>query len=269
MEYTAIQARNFECISHGSLGFIAVVNYYENAENEDSPEAHPGLDEGSPVFQLQEDGTTEIIQKFSQPNQNTVHMWTVGNEFYLTHTYRNLDENVDNVCPLYRWSGYHFDVIDDLPCYNSIYIEAFSIAHTSYIAIANQMNDQDVEEDTFSDIFRFNHEEQRFEFHQKIYIYSVSDIAYFFLELGDVREHYLITGNSRAGKETASDKLDYDQHSIVYKFVDEYFVPFQKIELHQVKMFLPVMVGYSLLKSRIILSTNNHNFSTRMASFFY
>ncbi|KXJ80288.1 hypothetical protein RP20_CCG025735 [Aedes albopictus] len=241
MEYKAAQARNFDCTSHASLGFVAVVNYYDNSGSQDFPEAHPGFDEGSPVFQIREDGTTDIIQKFRQSNQNTVHMWTAGNHFYLTHTYTNLNESVENVCPLYRWTGYHFDVIDELPCYNSIYIEPFSIEQTLYIAIANQMNDKSVEEDTFSDIFRFNYEQQKFEFHQKIYIYSVSDIAYFFLELGDVREHYLITGNSRAGKETAVDKLDYDQHSIVYKFVEGYFVPVQKIELHQVKMFLPVM----------------------------
>ncbi|KXJ78037.1 hypothetical protein RP20_CCG005824 [Aedes albopictus] len=241
MEYKAAQARNFDCTSHASLGFVAVVNYYDNSGSQEFPEAHPGFDEGSPVFQIREDGTTDIIQKFRQSNQNTVHMWTAGNHFYLTHTYTNLNESVENVCPLYRWTGYHFDVIDELPCYNSIYIEPFSIEQTLYIAIANQMNDKSVEEDTFSDIFRFNYEQQKFEFHQKIYIYSVSDIAYFFLELGDVREHYLITGNSRAGKETAVDKLDYDQHSIVYKFVEGYFVPVQKIELHQVKMFLPVM----------------------------
>lgn len=241
MEYMAAQSRYFDCISHASIGFIAVVNYYNNTDNLDSPETHPGYEEGSPVFKIQEDGTTEIIQKFHQSNQNTVHMWITGNHFYLTHTYTDLNENDDNKCPLYRWTGYHFDVIDELPCYNSINIEPFSIEQTLYIAIANQMNDVSVEEDTFSDIFRFNYEQQKFEFHQKIYIYSVSDIVYFFLELGDVREHFLMTGNSRAGRETGSHKLDYDQHSIVYKFVEGYFVPVQKIELHRVKMFLPVM----------------------------
>ncbi|XP_039440737.1 uncharacterized protein LOC120421572 [Culex pipiens pallens] len=239
-EYTAILARNMDCISNASLGFVAIVNYYDNARNQDSPLNHRGIDDGSPIFQIQENGTTEIVQKFSQSNQNTVHMWTHGNHIYLTHTYTNLDESVANVCPLYRWSGYHFDAIDELPCYNSIHIEPFMIAETLFIAIANQMNDEAVDEDTFSDVFKFDYERQKFDFHQKIYVYSVSDIAYFFLDQGDVREHFLVTGNSRAGKKNRK-KLDYDQHSIVYKFIDGFFVPFQKFELHRVQQFLPVM----------------------------
>ncbi|XP_055589316.1 uncharacterized protein LOC129741603 isoform X2 [Uranotaenia lowii] len=240
-EYSAIVARKFDCISHASLGFVAVVNYYDNAQEQDSPKTHRTFDDGSPVFQIQENSTTEIVQKFNQSNQNTVHMWTHGNHIYLTHTYTNLDESVANVCPLYRWSGYHFDVIDELPCYNSIHIEPFTIEQTLFIAIANQMNDEAVDEDTFSDVFKFDYERQKFDFHQKIYVYSVSDIKYFYLDHGDIREHFLVTGNSRAGKKNRSGKLDYDQHSIVYKYIDGYFVPFQKFELHGVKQFLPVM----------------------------
>ncbi|XP_055631057.1 uncharacterized protein LOC129771448 [Toxorhynchites rutilus septentrionalis] len=240
MEHTDILARNIDCISHAMFGFVAVVNYYDNAENQDSPQTHRIMDAGSPVFRIMEDGHTEIVQKFSQSNQNTVHMWIHGNQIYLTHTYTNLNESVANVCPLYRWSGYHFDVFDDLPCYNSIHIEPFTIEQTLYIAIANQMNDEAVDEDTFSDIFRFDYERQKFDFHQKIYIYSVSNIAYFFLERDELREHFLVTGNSRAGRKSMKG-LDYDQHSIVYKFYQGYFVPFQKFELHKVKKFLPVL----------------------------
>lgn len=147
-EYTAILARNMDCISNASLGFVAIVNYYDNARHQNSSLIHRTIDDGSPIFQIQENGTTEIVQKFSQSNQNTVHMWTHGNHIYLTHTYTNLDESVANVCPLYRWSGYHFDAIDELPCYNSIHIEPFTIAETLFIAIANQMNDEAVDEDT-------------------------------------------------------------------------------------------------------------------------
>ncbi|XP_058458977.1 uncharacterized protein LOC131435292 [Malaya genurostris] len=241
MEYTAILARKFDCISHASLGFVAVVNYHNNTREKKLPLTNQTIDEGSPVFQIMENSTTEIVQKFSQSNQNTVHMWIHGNHVYLTHTYTNLDESVANVCPIYRWSGYHFDAIDELPCYNAIHIEPFTIEQTMFLALANQMNDEAVDEDTFSDLFKFDYEKQKFDFHQKIYIYSVSHMAYIFLDHGDMREHFLITGNSRAGKKNKAGKLDYDQHSIMYKYIDGYFVPFQKFELYRVKRFLPVM----------------------------
>ncbi|XP_058829286.1 uncharacterized protein LOC131688788 [Topomyia yanbarensis] len=230
MEYTAILARKFDCISHASLGFVAVVNY------NDTTGKH-----GSPVFRILENGNTEIVQRFRQSNQNTVHMWVHGNHVYLTHTYANLNESVANVCPLYRWSVYHFDAIDLLPCYNSIHIEPFTIEQTLFLALANKMNDEAVDEDTFSDLFKFDYEQQKFHFHQKIYIYSVSHMAYIFLDSGDIREHFLVTGNSRAGKKNKAGKLDYDQHSIMYKYIDGYFVPFQKFEFYSVKRFLPVM----------------------------
>ncbi|XP_053685730.1 uncharacterized protein LOC128735261 [Sabethes cyaneus] len=241
MEYTGVLARKFECISHASLGFVAVVNYFNGTEKAETSPFNLRIDDGSPVFQIRENGDTEIIQRFSQSNQNTVHMWVHGKHIYLTHTYTNLDESVRNVCPLYRWSGYHFDAIDELPCYNSIHIEPFSIEQTLYLAIANQMNDEAVDEDTFSDLFKFDYERQKFVFHQKIYIYSVAHIAYMFLEWEDRREHFLVTGNSRAGKKNKAGKLDYDHHSIIYKFLNGYFVPFQKFELYSVKRFLPVM----------------------------
>lgn len=240
-EYWGALARKFDCISHASLGFVAVVNYYDNSQKQNVSQLNRKLDDGSPVFQLAEDGTTEIIQKFSQSNQNSVHMWVHGNHIYLTHTYTNLDESVANVCPLYRWSGYHFDAIDELPCYNSIHIEPFTIDQTLFLAIANQMNDEAVDEDTFSDLFKFDYDRQKFDLHQKIYIYSVSHIAYIFMESEDKRDHFLVTGNSRAGKKNKAGKLDYDQHSIMYKYIDGYFVPFQKFEFYRVKQFLPVM----------------------------
>ncbi|XP_055531237.1 uncharacterized protein LOC129722051 [Wyeomyia smithii] len=240
-EYTGVLARKFDCISHASLGFVAVVNFYDSTQKQVTPPPNRKIDDGSPVFQIMENGNTEIVQKFSQSNQNTVHMWVHGNHIYLTHTYTNLDESVANVCPLYRWSGYHFDAIDELPCYNSIHIEPFTIEQTLFLAIANQMNDEAVDEDTFSDLFKFDYDRQKFDFHQKIYIYSVSHIAYIFMEMDHKREHFLVTGNSRAGKKNKAGKLDYDQHSIMYKYMDGYFVPFQKFELYSVKQFLPVM----------------------------
>uniref|UniRef100_A0A182WDY6 Uncharacterized protein n=1 Tax=Anopheles minimus TaxID=112268 RepID=A0A182WDY6_9DIPT len=238
-EHQTVTARYFDCVSIAHLGFVAVVNYHDQELNV--------FAEGSPVFQIHEDGKTEIVQTFGQPNQNTVHLWVHGKHVYLTHTYINLDDSRSNVCPLYRWAGYYFDVVDHMPCYNSVHIEAFSIEQQMFVAVANQMSAVQGK-DTFSDIFLLNPDTQKLVLHQRIYIYSVSDIAYFYLEARERREHFLVTGNSHdadGGKDgsSASESRSHnvDQNSIVYKFVDGYFVPFQNLELSSVKMFLPVV----------------------------
>ncbi|XP_049294198.1 uncharacterized protein LOC125769507 [Anopheles funestus] len=240
-EHQTVTARSFDCVSIAQLGFVAVVNYHDQELNV--------FAEGSPVFQIHEDGKTEIVQTFGQPNQHTVHLWVHGKHVYLTHTYINLDDSRSNVCPLYRWAGYYFDVVDHMPCYNSVHIEAFSVEQQMFVAVANQMSAVQGK-DTFSDIFVLNPDTQKLVLHQRIYIYSVSDIAYFFFEARERREHFLITGNSHdadgggkdgSGASSSSRSHTVDQNSIVYKFVDGYFVPFQNLELTSVKMFLPVV----------------------------
>ncbi|XP_053668970.1 uncharacterized protein LOC128719371 [Anopheles marshallii] len=239
-EHQTVTARSFDCVSIAHLGFVAVVNYHDQELNV--------FAEGSPVFQIHEDGKTEIVQTFGQPNQHTVHLWVHGKHVYLAHTYINLDDSRSNVCPLYRWAGYYFDVVDHMPCYNSVHIEAFSIEQQMFVAVANQMSAVQGK-DTFSDIFLLNPDTQKLVLHQRIYIYSVSDIAYFYFEARERREHFLITGNSYdadGGKEDSGASSggrphNVEQNSIVYKFVDGYFVPFQNLELTSVKMFLPVV----------------------------
>ncbi|XP_053679007.1 uncharacterized protein LOC128729376 [Anopheles nili] len=234
-EHQAYTARHFDCVSIAHLGFVAVVNYHDQELNV--------FEEGSPVFQIHEDATIEMVQTFGQPNQNTVHLWVHGKHVFLMHTYINLDESRPTVCPLYRWSGYYFDVVDQMPCHNAVHIEAFSIEQQLFVAVANQMSSAQGK-DTFSDIFILNPDTQKLVLHQRIYIYSVSDIVYFFFEAYERREHFLIAGNSIEvdGADAGGRKArNVDQSSIIYKFVDGYFVPFQNLELTGVKMFLPVV----------------------------
>ena len=164
LEHQTVTARHFDCVSIAHLGFVAVVNYHDQELNV--------FGDGSPVFQIHEDGRTELVQTFGQPNQNTVHLWVHGKHVYLAHTYINLDAergSTANVCPLYRWAGQYFDVIDQMPCYSSVHIEAFSIEQQMFVAVANQMSPAQGK-DTFSDIFLLNPDTQKLVLHQRIYI---------------------------------------------------------------------------------------------------
>lgn len=59
------------------------------------------------------------------------------------HSYKNaikygLKENHN--CQIYEWSGYNFDILDELPCSNAMRIEPFVIGSDIYVAIANYMD---------------------------------------------------------------------------------------------------------------------------------
>lgn len=44
---------------------------------------------------------------------------------------------MQNVCPIFKWSSNHFDLIDELPCTNAMKMEVFITDSDIYIALAN------------------------------------------------------------------------------------------------------------------------------------
>lgn len=45
--------------------------------------------------------------------------------------------NTPNLCPIFIWNSNHFDLIDELPCTNSMNMEQFDIEPDIYVALAN------------------------------------------------------------------------------------------------------------------------------------
>lgn len=49
--------------------------------------------------------------------------------------------NKPNLCPIFKWATYHFDLIGELTCTNSMQMELFIIESDIYIALANNKDD--------------------------------------------------------------------------------------------------------------------------------
>lgn len=65
------------------------------------------------------------------------------------------DPNTNTNCLIYKWSGYHFDVLDELPCTNAMQVEPFHVGSDLFVAIANYRDAIGIVID-----FRFNEKPQ-------------------------------------------------------------------------------------------------------------
>lgn len=129
-----------------------------------------------------------------------------------------------------------------------MHIEPFKINSEIYVAIAN-FKDQYNDIDTFSLIYQFNLETNKFLLSQRIRTHGAVDVKYFHIKHKSINdenldeiEHFLVVANSH--EKDINGKQNYETQSIVYKWVNDYFIPSQTILLYNVTQFLPVMVNY-------------------------
>lgn len=120
---------------------------------------------GSPVFRLTEVLQAaappasvvthiEVVQYFNEMHLNRVYLLALGAEelyFFQSFSTDQSDSGEDGKsdgdteqtvrsntnCLVYKWSGYHFDLIDELPCSNTMQIQPFFVKSDMHIAIAN------------------------------------------------------------------------------------------------------------------------------------
>lgn len=142
-------------------------------------------------------------------------------------------------CPIYKWNGLHFDLLDELPCTNAMRIEPFAIGSAIYIAVANH-KDAHNETDIFSPVYQFNLETNKFVLFQRIQTHAAVDVKYFYIQHNHETQHFLVFANSY--ERQLNGKENYETQSVVYKFINEYFMPWQTISLYNVTQFLPVSV---------------------------
>ncbi|KAJ6633707.1 hypothetical protein Bhyg_15533, partial [Pseudolycoriella hygida] len=88
---------------------------------------------------------------------------------------------------------------------------------------------------TFSYIYKFNIEQQRFLLHQQIRTHAAVDVKHFSIK----EEHFLVFGNSY--EKLNNGEKDYETESVIYKLSNDYFTPFQTLTLYDVVQFLPMM----------------------------
>nr|CAI5837944.1 unnamed protein product [Callosobruchus analis] len=122
---------------------------------------------------------------------------------------------------IYKWVGKHFDVIQTLEAAGSFKVSPFSIEHSHFLALAHgKSNDL-----------------QLYRPFQKIPVYVCSDIKHFPVRFGNIEEHFLIAANFyKIGHKS------YNTVSVIYKYIEDYFIPFQTVRINGIKQIEPVMV---------------------------
>lgn len=245
-----------DCVGIGNVGYFALAIHVDRLP--DKPIVT--VTDGSPVFQLTTDGAQtkiEVVQYFNELHLNRVYLMTLGPELYFFQSFAcSLEEATARAqagkdegggggavavananCLIYRWSGYHFDLMDELPCTNAMQIQPFFVRSDMYVAIANYRDAND-QIDTFSVVYKYSVEHSKFVLFQRLRSHAAVDIKYFELAAAGKIERFIVVANSYANTGRSNDS---ETHSIIYKYVNDYFTPFQSILLSDVMQFLPIL----------------------------
>lgn len=261
--YTVRSAQAMDCIGIGSAGYIALA-YTTHSSHAEHNGSHSGssncpivqVRDGSPVFELTlVNGTQtriEIVQYFTELHLNRVYLMTLGPELYFVQSFA-IDPQRDALttstnCLIYKWSGYHFDVLDELPCSSARQVQPFFVKSDFYMAIANYRAAANGDVDTFSSVYKYSVEHSKFMLYQRLHSHAAVDVQYFELAEAGRVERFLVIANSYNAtvggtglNENGTTSATANVHSIIYKWTHDYFTPFQSILLYDVVQFLPIL----------------------------
>lgn len=170
---------------------------------------------------------------------------------------------------IYKWLGEHFDIMQNITTYNAQILTPFTIGKSHYLAVANNRDDRG-ETQIYSEIFKYDLDMDKFVSHQRILTKAARDIKFFCFLVENVKESFLIVANYfDQGKVMILLKswkflfyllfyyvlLDAQSGatSIVYKYVDDYFIPFQSFDVNSLTQWLPVVVSNFIIITLYLL----------------
>lgn len=232
-EFSSKHLTKIDCRAVRNVGYIAVVNSISSAdESSEIPSSF--------VYSVKINERNELdidtMQIFPEPNQINVRLWSRNDDLFLIYTYSA--NTVPSTCTLYKLFGETFNATDFLPCQNSRVVEFFRIRKELFIFIGNY-RELNGTTNTFSSIMRFNATTSKFNIHQKLYTNAIRVGKHFYLDYNRQRQHFLFIGNSYELNEFGA--INYDVPSIVYKFVNGFFVPLQTINVKHVRDVAPIV----------------------------
>lgn len=235
-EFSSKHLIKIDCRAVGNVGYVAVVNSISSA---DESSEIPSSFVYSVKINDRNGLDIDTMQIFPEPNQINVRLWSRDDELFLIYTYSaNTSIPSAEKCTLYKLLGESFNATDFLPCQNSRVVEFFTIRRELFIFIGNY-RELNGTTNTFSSIMRFNSTTGKFNIHQKLYTNAIRVGKYFYLDYNHQRQHFLFIGNTYELNEFGA--INYDVPSIVYKFVNGFFVPLQTINVKHVKDVAPIV----------------------------
>ncbi|XP_070504102.1 uncharacterized protein clos, partial [Chironomus tepperi] len=231
-EYKSKYLSKIKCESVNEVGYVAVLNSVTVPMKSDEL-----LKSGSFVYKIyfdknDDDFKITKLQTFAESNQIGVSLWSRDQDLYLVYSFNTGTNSTLEKCTVFKLSANNFNPIDTLPCQNARVIEFFTVNHHFMVLVGNYRENNGTT-NAFSSIMRYDLTQRRFIEHQKIYTNAITVGKYFYLDHQNQRQHFLFIGNSF--EIDAYGTINYDVLSIIYKWVDGYFIPLQTINVKQVQ----------------------------------
>ncbi|XP_014667081.1 PREDICTED: uncharacterized protein LOC106808751 isoform X2 [Priapulus caudatus] len=184
---------------------------------------------GSPIYTYV-DSEWSVVQRLRQVETSQIQSFMFQDVPHLAvATYAaeiNGDLEVEAYSFIYRWEGVAFSSAYRIKTSGARDIEPFTIYDKQYLAVANHVDDGGnvaIE----SEIFVYDPHEQDFTSFQMLPTYAASDIEFFHIEINGKKEFFLAVANEME----IINGVESPATSVVYKYVDYMFIPFQGFSL--------------------------------------
>ncbi|XP_014667086.1 PREDICTED: uncharacterized protein LOC106808758 [Priapulus caudatus] len=184
---------------------------------------------GSPIY-THVDNEWLLVQRLRQVKASQIKSFIFHGVTHLAvATYAaeiNGELDVEAYSFIYRWEDVAFNSAYRVKTSGATDIEPFTIYDKQYLAVANYVDDGGnvaIE----SEIFVYEPHEQDFTSFQMLPTYAASDIEFFHVEINGKKEFFLAVANEME----IIDGVESPATSVIYKYVDYVFVPFQGFSL--------------------------------------
>lgn len=246
-EYKSLYMTKIDCESANNEGYIAVLNTMYGEAMPFELSKH-----GSFVYRVTFDPKEDQVKviklfTFADTNQIGVKLASRDNEIFLIFSYQTESATPLEKCKVFKLSADTFNPLDTLPCQNAKVIEFFAVFHISMILVGNYRENNGTT-NAFSSIMRYDLAKRRFVEHQKIYTNAITTGKYFYLDHQNQRQHFIFIGNSLEIDEFGV--VNHDVLSVIYKWVDGYFIPLQTLNVTQVKAVSPILASISNIECK-------------------
>lgn len=145
------------------------------------------------------------------------------------------------ICPIFKFSaGSLFEIWNEIPCSNAIRVETFSIISDMYVAVANSRDSANNTE-TQTVVFKFDLNLDKFVSFQNILVNRIVDMRYFTFQIAGEVAHFLVITSTSLIDSNEVAEIQKEGYSviIIYKYVEELFLPMQNIFIPKPTQVLP------------------------------
>ncbi|XP_034233832.1 uncharacterized protein LOC117640919 isoform X2 [Thrips palmi] len=188
---------------------------------------------GPILYRLSLDGKKLItVMTLQTHNPSDVFFWQFMNSHYLavasefTNTTQGLSFAADTL--VYKWYGEHLDIVQRLRTSGAKAVTSFTIDSNQYLVVVNHANDAG-ETSLQSTVYRFDVVTGAFVVHQHLRTHAAVDASFFTMRHARGQDHFLAVANEYY--QGLDQTKNYETSSVIYKWSDGFFVPFQSLRL--------------------------------------